>query len=465
MKASYLGSETIAAVATGSGGALSLIRISGSDAFPIYGKLIDRPFEFKSHKRVQRVWLLDSQQKRIDDAVATLFQNPASFTGEDTVELTVHGSPLVVEKVLSRLCELGARLALAGEFSFRAVKNGKITLVEAEAIADLIGAEDDQKHRLAIDILEGRAQNSVSEISQSIRKLTAFSELGIDFSDQDVEEVSLPNLKRGVTKVAESVQRLVDSFDRGKRISDGIRLAIVGSPNAGKSSLFNHLLGEDRSIVSNIAGTTRDIVREKFVLQGSTGTLIFRMEDTAGLRHSEDLIEQEGVLRARKAAQAADIVLWLVDPYDSSLESCSNLFGGLNVSSEKVLGVWTKQDLGLNTEAEGLKKLIVGSTKVQAWCSLSALDQMGLRELISALIQRGESLVYRSSGEWVLTKERHYRALVSASESLVRALESSSEELLAADLRRCLLDLESLIGETVTDDLLGIIFSEFCIGK
>jgi tRNA modification GTPase len=471
----YLSEQTIAAIASAVGGAIAIIRISGPHAFSALAslaKVSDQPFALEKYeaRRFYRVVLRASSGEPIDDAMFVRFVNPESFTGEDVVELHVHGGNFTASRILEVLAQLNVRQALPGEFSFRAVRNGKMSLNQAQAISDLIGSTNDGAASLALEKLSGTQNRLLEELSENLRKLAVLGEVGIDFSDQDVDEVSLPNLKKRVAPLLQTLHQLKSSFDRGVRLQDGIGVAFVGLPNAGKSSFFNALLGEDRSIVSEIAGTTRDVIRERITLRTKAGSVTLKLEDTAGLRHAEDLVEKKGIERTQQAACRADLILFVVD---STLELSGKDFDGLNSQWEllsgkavagKTLGVLTKCDLTSSEKLASLESKL-HATGIQRWLKTSAQTSAGIAESAEEIAAFCERLTHRQKGEVLLTRLDQFEAVSQAVEHLERAQKVPEIDLFASDVRQALHSLGSLIGITLPDDILGQIFSSFCIGK
>lgn len=464
---SYFSNDTIFALTTPLGGAVAGVRISGSKSREILAKITNQHSEIPERKAVRRD-LFSSQGRKIDDALVVFFENPRSYTGEDVVELWLHGSPAIAESLAQELLSQGIRQALPGEFSFRAVKNGKLSLSQAEAVQELVAATNSEAVDLALEKLEGTHRALIVGFADEMRKLASLSELGIDFSDQDVDEVSLKNLKRECQALIRKLEELKASFARGKRIQDGVGVCLFGRPNAGKSTLFNILVNEERSIVSSIAGTTRDVVRETMTLSDGSGrSLSFRFHDTAGVRETEDEIEKIGVERTLLGAKDADLILVLVDPTDpSGFEALLQAFTRLErKQGSEVIWILTKQDqLSAADENAWTAKLKVVSPSKQP-VVFSGKTRHGLEELVRGLLDLGFVLTQRKSGEVLLTRWDHVRAVEQAIIHLERSLTTVSEDLFAADIRQSLISLGPLIGETPTDDILGRIFSEFCIGK
>ncbi len=464
---SYFSNDTIFALTTPLGGAVAGVRLSGSKSREILAKISKNTTEIPERKAVRRD-LFSSQGRKIDDALVVCFENPRSYTGEDVVELWLHGSPAIAESLAQEFLSLGLRQALPGEFSFRAVKNGKLSLSQAEAVQELVAATNSEAVDLALEKLDGSHRALILAFADEMRKLASLSELGIDFSDQDVDEVSLKNLKRECQVLIRKLEDLKSSFARGKRIQDGIGVCLFGRPNAGKSTLFNILVNEERSIVSSIAGTTRDVVRETMTLSDGSGrSLSFRFHDTAGVRETEDEIEKMGVERTLLGARDADLILVLVDPLDP--EGFPELMAAFSClerkSGSEVIFVLTKQDqISMDDQVNWVER-VSGMVGIPSSVIFSGKTRYGLDELVRRLLDIGFLLTQRKSGEVLLTRWDHVRAVEQAITHLERSLTTVSEDLFAADIRQSLISLGPLIGETPTDDILGRIFSEFCIGK
>ena len=463
----YLSNKTIAALCSPTGGAICVLRVSGEATFAIVEKIAGISRAEIIERKAKRVWLKDAEGHRLDDAVMIPFVGPRSFTGEDVVEFFLHGSPIIAQKTLDSIFAAGARMALPGEFSFRAVKNGKMTLSQAEAVKELIAAENDFALSLALEKLSGSQHELIEKIRTELMQLVTLSEVGIDFSDQDIDEVSLPRLKGRLRSVVTMLSELHGSFDRGKRFLDGIPVSVFGLPNAGKSSFFNALLGEDRSIVSDIAGTTRDVIREKLNLKGSSGYVTFRLSDTAGLRKGADTVEEIGIERTLKAARESDLVLIVVDGVDPKIEQVRTFLDQIDLSYKSVLGVVTKLDL-LSDDQKAKVLEQVKTLPVSSWNGVSSLRLTGIHEVASEMASIAERYLSRKPGEVVLTQFEHVQAVTRALECLNRALSDEGAidlVLFATDIRHGMNELGPLIGETLPDDVLGKIFSDFCIGK
>jgi tRNA modification GTPase len=409
--------------------------------------------------------LLRSDQKPMDEALCAVFSAPQSYTGEDLIEVHLHGSAFIATQVMEELLRLGVRAALPGEFSFRAVRNGKMDLTQAQAVADLISSSNQAAAELALEKMGGSQNRLVQEMAEKLRTLASMSELGIDFSDQDVEELSLPALKIKLVEVQQALLKLQHSFDRGNKIQEGIQVAFIGLPNSGKSSLFNAFLGEERAIVSDIAGTTRDVLREKITLRGKNASITLRLEDTAGIRTTSDTIESMGIERSLRSAESADLILFLWDLTQAKAEEeIFSVWKKLGAPQNKTVVVLTKLDLVSDVVRVGAEKKI-NELGIKTFQSVSSLTQDGIKEAIEKIVTHCAHSIQRSPGEVLLTRLEQKHAVDRALAHIDRALLSTEEDLFAADIRQALLSLSPVMGETPTDDLLGRFFSQFCIGK
>ncbi len=454
----YLSTDTIAAIATALGGAIAVVRVSGPQAFFCLPELPQSPF-----RTLSRIRLKTPQGEEIDEALFVRFKNPESYTGEDVVEFQTHGGSFVASRLMETLLSQGIRQALPGEFSFRAVKNGKMSLSQAEAVSDLIQSSNASAASLALEKLSGTQNRLIFSLAEKIRTLTTLGEIGIDFSDQNIDEIGLKNLKEKVSEILSSLTDLENSFSRGSKIQEGISTAFVGLPNAGKSSFFNALLGEDRSIVSSHAGTTRDIIREKLTLHGKAATVTLKLEDTAGLRSTQNPVEIEGITRTEKAAHNAELLLFIVDP-TQSIEATHEQWLRLGAPAEKTIGIVSKKDLLTPIEISNIRKKL-DLFKIPCWVHTSIQTGEGIQEAIETITQRCEKWVHRKKGEVLLTRIDHFHAVQGAINHLKRAEKVTESDLFASDVRQALHSLSPLIGDTLPDDILGKIFSEFCIGK
>ncbi|QIK80760.1 tRNA uridine-5-carboxymethylaminomethyl(34) synthesis GTPase MnmE [Lysobacter sp. HDW10] len=435
--------DTIVAVATAPVPAgVGIIRLSGPDAFAIASQLCGRALEIR-HAHYVRV--RDAQAQVLDDGVAIAFKAPASFTGEDVVELQLHGSPVVLEAVVACACALGARRAVAGEFSERAFLHGKLDLTQAEAIADLIEARDTQTARAARRSLEGAFSKRVDALADDILRIRVQIEASIDFVDEPIDTDGIVRIAERLAGLEQALADTLHEAQQGQKLRDGLHAALVGAPNVGKSSLLNALAGVDRAIVTDVAGTTRDVLKETVRVGGIELTLI----DTAGLRVTEDVIEAEGMRRARGALKAADLIIAVVDAQEAQLGR-ARLRDELPPSGA-VIWVINKGDLA---QVQSVDAIVV-----------SAQTGEGLDTLRAAIVEHAQ----RAMGEGAFTaRTRHVEALVRAQQDLRNAIAecgSGHIDLCADDLRRCHDALGEITGRVTPDDLLGAVFSTFCIGK
>ena len=467
--AGYLSNKTIVALCTPTGGALCVLRVSGNNAHLIAEKITETKINRSDERKAKRIWI-KNHGKKIDDAVMVPYFEPRSFTGENVVEFSLHGSSIIAQKILDLIFENGARLALPGEFSFRAVKNGKLQLSQAEAIKELIAAENDFALDLALEKLSGSQHELIEKIRVDLLQLATLSEVGIDFSDQDIDEVSLPRLNLRLDAVIEMLENLGGSFDRGKRFTDGIPVSLFGLPNAGKSSFFNALLGEDRSIVSEVAGTTRDVVRERLNLRGDKGYVSFKLSDTAGLRGMNeqqviDKIEKIGIERTIEAAKKSDLVLIVVDGLHPELNEIKIFLNSVG-NNKKFLGIVSKKDLVTTEQQQNLTAHLVKEfPEVKDWSWISSVAMDGISLVSKKMTEFAENILERKPGEVVITQLEHLQAIERALQCLKLAKNSSDLVLFATGVRHGRGELGALIGESLPDDVLGKIFSDFCIGK
>jgi tRNA modification GTPase len=442
-------SETIVAVATPPGrGGIGVVRISGGGARAIAKALCGIEPE---PRRAQLTAFARADGTAIDRGLALFFAAPHSFTGEDVLELHAHGSPVVLDALVRRACELGARPARAGEFSERAFLNGKLDLNQAEAVADLIAARSEAQARAAVRSLEGEFSRRADALANLIVRLRVEIEAAIDFSEDASESASKPVIGRLFEDAANGLQALLAAARRGVRLTDGMHAVIVGEPNVGKSSLLNALAGTDRAIVTDVPGTTRDVLRESIVL----GDVELTLADTAGLREATDRVEGEGIRRARAELARADLVLRVVDSPASV--AYADLFNGTPHSAKRIV-VINKIDLEGVPPSRGEGDGIV-------FIGLSALTGEGLDLLRAAL---REAVLGGEQGDEFSARSRHVLALERAGASLQRARAAfaiATPELVAEDLLAAQRAIGEIVGTFTSEDLLGAIFSTFCIGK
>ena len=441
--------ETIAAIATPPGeGALAVIRISGAKALAV-ADMVFRGKAMPSRTEERRVLfgaIIDSNGETVDEVLLTTFRNPRSYTGEDLVEISGHGGPVVSSRVLAAVLSAGARMARPGEFTERAFLNGKLDLTRAEAVMDLIGAQTERAAKAATGQLEGRLGAAINALRAEILEAVAHLEAFIDFPEEGIDPESGEVLRRRMESVESRLVSLLATANEGRLLREGITLALCGAPNAGKSSLLNRLLGFDRSIVSETAGTTRDTIEER----ASLGGYPFRMIDTAGLRETDDPVEREGVERARRAAGDADLLLHLVD--------ASAQKGPVAPLFPDELMVFNKVDLVKDRSA------------LSAGIAISCHTGEGVESLVAAILTKvtGRN-ASEAAPDVTAINTRHRDCLRKAQGHLAAAialLESGEPpELVAVELRSALGDVGEIVGEAGTEEILGKIFSSFCIGK
>ena len=453
-----MNNDTICAPATPAGGALGIIRISGSDAIPAVDALFHaangHPLASRAGYSLSYGTLQTDGGETIDDVVVSLFRAPHSYTGEDSVEITCHGSRYIINKVLEELVRCGCRMARAGEFTERAFLNGKMDLSQAEAVADLIASSNRVTHQIAISQLRGQFSSELVILREQLLHLTTLLELELDFSDhEDLEFANRSELLTLTNTIYTHITQLTHSFKIGQALKQGIPVAIVGKTNVGKSTLLNRLLHDDRAIVSNIHGTTRDTIEDTIDIRGIT----FRFIDTAGIRQTTDEVEQMGISRTYSAIDKARIVLWLIDemPTEAEITDITSRCEG-----RSIIPVWNKTDIN----SAFCYKMATLSV-----IPISAKTGQGIPELESALLAAAD-IPEISSNDVIVTNVRHFEALTHAQDNLQRILEGLREnisgDLISEDLRLVLSDLSEITGGLITSqETLSNIFSHFCVGK
>lgn len=462
--------ETICATATGSGGAISVIRLSGPESINICDKIFlprDKNIRLKDHKGYSVIYgEILSGQEIIDDVLVTIFRAPASYTGENSVEISCHASPYIRWKILELLVNNGAISALPGEFTQRAFLNGRMDLSQAEAVADIVAAGSREAHRIAINQMRGGFSGEIGRLRSQLLNFASLIELELDFGEEDVEFADRKELKSIITTTKEMADSLAKSFNMGNVIKNGIPVAIVGKPNSGKSTLLNALLKEEKAIVSEIPGTTRDTIEDTMVIDG----IDYRFIDTAGLRETTDVIEMIGIKKTHEKIDLASVIM-LVDEVADDAKSINERIVALREmtgSTDKRLFVLiNKADLSDQRKTAMLEKQIkIRNNEVLLF--ISAREKTGLEQLrvkLGQVIEK-ENL---NSDHVIITNLRHYEALTKVSESLARVAtgldENIPEDLIAIDLRQAIHYLGEITGEITTDELLGNIFRNFCIGK
>ncbi|HCM59979.1 MAG TPA: tRNA uridine-5-carboxymethylaminomethyl(34) synthesis GTPase MnmE [Bacteroidales bacterium] len=460
---------TIAAPATGIGGAIGIIRVSGPGTFVVIDSLFTpatRKDILAARGYTVHFGSFEKDEDFIDEVLVTLFRSPSSYTGEDAAEISHHASPFIQRRIMELLIEQGAKPAMPGEFTMRAFMNGRIDLSQAEAVADLIAADSEAAHRLAATQLRGGFSEGIEQLRKELITFTSLIELELDFSEEDVQFADRFAMTETVIRIKEMVDRLASSFRLGNAIRKGIPVVIAGRPNVGKSSLLNVLLDEERAIVSDIPGTTRDTIEEVLHVEG----LLFRFIDTAGLRHGGDEIEELGMERTRNKLRAADIVLAVAEATDSAVD-ISDFAGAVSemtgTSEARIILIANKSDLITRSVASSLRK------ELRSLCPfpvilVSARDSTGIDDLkkqLTASVETGRL----DNPQFIVTNARHYEALRNVSESLQRVLDGFRDGiptvLIATDVRQAIYHLGLITGKISPEDILGEIFSKFCIGK
>jgi len=447
--------DTIVALATPQGsGALGIIRVSGQDTFAIVNELFTAKNLSNQKTHTLHFGILEYEGEIIDEVVLSLFRNPRSYTGEDVIEISCHGSSYIQQRLLQVLIQLGARMAHPGEFTERAFFNGKMDLTQAEAVADLIASNSKAAQQTALKQLRGGFSEDLQKLREELIHFAALIELELDFSEEDVEFVDRTQFMRLIAAIKSATQQLIDSFRLGNVIKNGVRVAIIGRPNAGKSTLLNALLNEQRAIVSDIAGTTRDTIEETLNINGS----LFRLIDTAGIReHSSDHIENLGIERSKANAEQSHIILYLIDSTDKE----DSELDWLAPYKDKTIRVLNKVDVTIVQQEACVAEDQTIKISAKQKLGIEALKQLMYQKVIGTELQTENTIV---------TNARHHGILLKIAESL-DDIETGMEnqvtgDLLAIDIRSCLHYLGEISGKVEHDrDILGTIFGKFCIGK
>lgn len=448
--------DTICAISTAAGvGGIAVIRVSGNDAISIVDKMWrgKRLSDAASHT-VHYGSIVDADGAVIDDCVATLFRGPKSFTGEDVVEISVHGSLFVQKETINALVAFGARLAQRGEFTRRAFAAGKMDLAQAEGVADLIASRSRAAHDLAIKQMKGGFSQRLSQMHDNLLELASLLELELDFSEEDVEFASRQKLQQQAIALRDEICRLAASFNNGNAIKEGIPVAIIGPTNVGKSSLLNALVGDDRAIVSDIHGTTRDLIEDTLTI----GNFTFRFIDTAGIRDTADTIERLGIDRSRQAISRATILLQVIDADNPhTVDYLDNI-----ADNQHLVTVINKTDIATSGKARSILSTDGAIVEVSAK-TFAGIDR--LRDTLTDIAQT----LLSDTGDIIVTNARHHQALFNALQPIERVIDGLnsglSGDFIAQDLREVLHHLGSITGKVTTTEILSSIFSRFCIGK
>ncbi len=444
--------DTIAAIITPAGtGAVSVIRLSGNGAFSVTDSIfIGKSLISGAKSHTIHYGKIQKESEEIDDVLVSVFRGPNSYTGEDVVEISFHGSPYISKKIMEFLLAEGVRNAEPGEFTKRAFLNNKIDLAQAEAVADLIASRTEVSHKGARNQLDGMLSLKVDKLREELMNLASFVEIELDFAEEDIEFVQKDVLLKKIQSISGEIENLLKSYNFGRVLMDGVNLVIVGAPNVGKSSLMNYILKESRAIVSKIPGTTRDVIREEVSING----ILFKLFDTAGIRISDDEIEKEGVIRSIEAVKNADLILFIGDTEQGFSEEIKNELK--RTSSTNVVRVLNKIDL--------LKE-----SRLDSDIQISALTGEGIGKLFDKMISLVFGSETYSEHDIVVSNSRHYNCLRNAKNALDEAFQSAekqmSGEFIATDIRAAIDHLSEIVGKISSEDILNNIFSKFCIGK
>jgi len=449
----YNRKDTICALATGVGmGAIAIIRTSGIKAFSICNKIFSKNIKnVKSHSI--HFGILKKEEEVIDEVLISFFKKPNSFTGEDMFEISCHGSVFIQKQILQLLTENGARIAKPGEFTLRAFINGKMDLSQAEAVADLITSESKKAHQIAINQMRGGFSNDLKILREQLINFASLIELELDFSEEDVEFANREQFNQLLLLIKKKLTKLIDSFQLGNVIKNGIPVAILGAPNVGKSTLLNVLVNEDRAIVSEVAGTTRDTIEDVINIKD----IQFRFIDTAGLRDTKDTIEKIGIRKALEKAEKAEVVIYLLDA-TTNIEAQEKEILKIKKLQEKLIVVVNKTDLNPD---------IYATLKEKNYLFISAKNKDRIEGLKKAIIKSIDTNL--SSDETIISNSRHQEELSNTLKEIIAVIDGLndgiSSDLLAINIKQALYHLGLITGEVTNNDLLGNIFNRFCIGK
>ena len=448
--------QTIVALSTPSGsGALGVIRLSGPDAISIINSIFKGKDLSEQASHTLHFGLIMDKDAILDEVVVGLFLAPKSYTKENVVEISCHGSSYIIQRIINLLIEHGARAAKPGEFTLQAFVNGAFDLSKAEAVADLIASNSKASHDIAMQQMRGGFANELQGLREKLIHFASMIELELDFAEEDVEFANREELKSLVLQINKVIARLITSFELGNVIKNGIPIVIAGKPNVGKSTLLNALLNEERAIVSDIAGTTRDTIEDEINIEG----VIFRFIDTAGIRETADLIEAKGVERTLEKMKQAKLIIYMADALQD-FDDITSQVAGLEKQDIPYLLLVNKSDLLSDSQKEQLKELPVHF--------ISARSNIGVDELKDSLLET-VNIKNLNTNETILTNIRHVEALKNTEAALNRVLENVdnpiTSDFLAMDIKQALHYLGEIVGEVTTDDLLDNIFSKFCIGK
>ncbi|MBC7749275.1 MAG: tRNA uridine-5-carboxymethylaminomethyl(34) synthesis GTPase MnmE [Methylotenera sp.] len=462
--------DSIVALATPSGaGAIAVIRISGQDAITIgnsiFKSIKNKDLTTQKTHTLHLGHIMDAS-KTLDEVLVSIFKGPNSYTGENTIEISCHGSPYIQQQIIQLLLRKGCRMADPGEFTLRAFLNGKLDLSQAEAVADLISSDNEASHQIAMQQMRGGFSNEIAKLREELLNFASLIELELDFAEEDVEFADRTQFHELLNRIEFVLKRLIDSFAVGNVIKNGIPVAIVGEPNVGKSTLLNALLNEERAIVSEIAGTTRDTIEDELVIGG----IGFRFIDTAGIRETEDVVESIGIRKTFEKIEQAQVVLYLFDSlkfkvqsseYSIEIEKIKNQF-----PLKPLLVVINKLDLLSENEITAIQQELANLNIKLIF--LSAKQKIGVDELKNQLLSFVNTGALRNN-ETIITNTRHYDSLLKALDEITKVkfgLETNlSSDLMALDIKEVLYQFGTITGQVSNDELLGNIFANFCIGK
>ncbi len=458
--------DTIVALATPSGsGAIAVIRLSGKEAIEIassaFKSISGKRLKEQSTHTIHLGHIIDNN-KTIDEVLVSVFKNPNSYTGEDVIEVSCHGSPYIQQEIIQLFLRQGCRMANAGEFTLRAFLNGKLDLSQAEAVADLISSDNEASHQIAMQQMRGGFSSEIAKLREELLNFASLIELELDFAEEDVEFADRTQFKELIERITFVLKRLIDSFAVGNVIKNGIPVAIVGEPNVGKSTLLNALLNEERAIVSEIAGTTRDTIEDEI----SIGGIGFRFIDTAGIRETKDVVESIGIKKTFEKIEQSQVTIYLFDA-----SKAINTLEDVRIEIEKIRNKYPQKPLlVIANKIDQLDDTQLSNinTTIADVLLLSAKTGFGVEQLTNSLLNLINTGALRNN-ETIVTNTRHYDALLKAFEEIQKVkygLETGlSGDLLAIDIRQALYHFGEITGEITNDDLLGNIFANFCIGK
>lgn len=462
--------ETIVALASPSGaGAIAVIRLSGKDAITIAESVFQSISGKKiSNQKTHTIHLghIVDEGKTFDQVLLSIFKNPNSYTGENVVEISCHGSTYIQQQIIQLLLRKGCRMAQAGEFTLRAFLNGKLDLSQAEAVADLISSDNEASHQIAMQQMRGGFSSEIAKLREELLNFASLIELELDFAEEDVEFADRTQFKELLTRIEFVLKRLIDSFAVGNVIKNGIPVAIVGEPNVGKSTLLNALLNEERAIVSDIAGTTRDTIEDELVIDG----IGFRFIDTAGIRETKDIVESIGIKKTFEKIEQAQVILYLFESLKFKVQSSEYIIEIEKIKNQfplkPLVVIINKIDLLSEDEIQSIKEQLENlNVKLE---TISAKNNLGIEELKNQLLSFVNTGALRNN-ETIVTNTRHYNSLLKALEEIQKVrfgLDGGlSSDLMAIDIKQALYYFGEITGEVTNDELLGNIFANFCIGK